>query len=56
MPLEHLVSSAYRKMLECLTERGISLIKIKKRRGPRMLPCGTPERTGRARVRCSVIQ
>ena len=45
--LEHLVSSTKRSNEELDTQSGRSLMYTRNRRGPRMLPCGTPERTGR---------
>ena len=39
-------SSANRKMLESIIKDGMSLTYINSK-GPNMLPCGTPERTGR---------
>ena len=45
--LEHLMSSAKRSNEELDTQSSRSLMYTRNRRGPRMLPCGTPERTGR---------
>ena len=42
----HLVSSAKSKTLERDNVEGKSLTKMRKRTGPRILPCGTPEITG----------
>ena len=42
----HLVSSANKRGAADCTESGRSLIKMINKRGPRMLPCGTPEVTG----------
>ena len=44
--MTHLVSSANRKGEEEVIESGRSLTKRVNNRGPRMLPCGTPEVTG----------
>ena len=44
--LMHLVSSANKRGVADCTESGRSLIKMINMRGPRMLPCGTPEVTG----------
>ena len=44
---KHLVSSAKRKRWEKLRVRGRSLMKMMNRSGPRILPCGIPDRTGR---------
>ena len=41
----HFVSSANRRRVADCKESGRSLIKMMNRRGPRMLPCGTPEVT-----------
>ena len=41
----HLVSSANKRGAADCTESGRSLIKMINKRGPRMLPCGTPEVT-----------
>ena len=43
--LKDLVSSANSNSCDVTTD-GKSLIKIRKSRGPRILPCGTPESTG----------
>ena len=45
--MTHLASSAKRKIVKDKTDEGRSLTKTIKRSGPRMLPWGTPERTGR---------
>ena len=37
------VSLAYNIVLICLMNSGMSLIKIKNKRGPKIDPCGTPE-------------
>ena len=42
----HLASSAKSKTLEKDNVEGKSLTKMRKRTGPRILPCGTPEITG----------
>ena len=42
-----LVSSAKRYAVELQKAVGISLTKIRNNNGPRTLPWGTPERTGR---------
>jgi len=36
-------SSAYRIGIVCFNTNGMSFIKIVKRRGPRIDPCGTPD-------------
>ena len=41
------MSSAKRSNEELDTQTGRSLMYTRNKRGPRMLPCGTPERTGR---------
>ena len=43
----HFASSAKSKLLENKAVSGKSFTKIRKSNGPRMLPCGTPERTGK---------
>ncbi len=42
----YFMSSANRRGIADCTESGRSLMKMMNRRGPRMLPCGTPEVTG----------
>ena len=42
----HLVSSAKSETLERDNVEGKSLTKMRKKTGPRILPCGTPEITG----------
>ena len=44
--LKHFVSSANSNSCEVMTD-GKSLMNIKKSKGPSMLPCCTPEMTGR---------
>ena len=43
----HLASSAKSQTLEKENIEGKSLIKMRKRTGPRTLPCGRPETTGK---------
>ena len=43
---EHLALSAKSKIVEFRTQSGRSLIKARKRKGPNILPSGTPEITG----------
>lgn len=44
--LNNLVSSANSRTVEKEVEVGRSLIYVRNSKGPRILPCGTPERTG----------
>ena len=45
--LKHLASSANSKTSEEVTAAGRSFTNTKNMIGPKMLPCGTPETTGR---------
>ena len=45
--LKHLVSSANINILDELIAEGRSFIYTRKSKGPSMLPCGTPDNTGR---------
>ena len=45
--LKHFVSSANINVLDELITEGRSLINTMKSKGPSMLPCGTPDNTGK---------
>ena len=53
MDMKHLASSAKRSNFEYMAERGRSFINIKNSNGPRILPWGTPEKTGRNLIKQS---